>query len=70
MDIEVCPRCTASHERGEYEPRNDGSNAIAPHDVVCSCGLTLRWSVPVFKTTQSGYVLRILRHDEQPFIKG
>lgn len=63
---EPCPKCMKLHEQGPYL-QDPNSNRVAPKDVVCSCGLELRWSVPLFKTNESGYVLRILRDDEVLF---
>lgn len=69
QDIEACPKCGTKHTRGEYLAHQQGGKTIMlPHDAQCGCGLTLRWSVPIFRMTQSGYVLRILRDDEEPFI--
>lgn len=65
--IERCQKCGLPHERGEYEQRPDFTGT-APRDVQCECGLILRWSVPVFKMTASGYTLRPLRDDEDPFL--
>ncbi len=64
---EPCPVCGRVHERGEYELR-PGTNQYSPRDVKCECGLTLRWSVPLFKMTESGGLWRPLRTDETPFI--
>ncbi len=65
--IERCPQCGKQHTRGRYENRPD-SPAVQPRDIKCGCGLTLHWSVPIFKTSESGYVLRVLRDDETPFL--
>lgn len=65
---EPCPKCGTVHTLGKYEPR-PGTSQVAPRDVQCQCGLILRWSVPIFKTTASGYVLRVLRDNETPFLK-
>lgn len=66
---EKCPKCGKEHTRGEYElNQNTTPHCYQPRDVKCDCGLTLHWSVPLFKMNQSGYVLRILRDDEVPFL--
>lgn len=62
---EPCPKCGTLHMRGPYELRPD--NKVSPRDIRCQCGLDLRWSVPLFIQTKSGYVLRVLRDDETPF---
>jgi hypothetical protein len=67
--IEPCPRCSRTHERGDYLPHQEGGHTVVgPHDIHCRCGLLLRWSVPIFKLTESGYVLRVLRDNETPFL--
>lgn len=71
-DTENCPKCGQPHERSEYHTRpSTGQDSIvcSPYDIECPCGIALRWSVPFFKVTQSGYVLRPLRDDETLFIK-
>lgn len=67
MAQEPCPQCNRLHTRGEYETRPN-SIQVAPRDIHCSCGLILRWSVPIFKVTASGYVLRVLNKDEVAFL--
>jgi hypothetical protein len=65
-----CPRCGTLHTRSEYKPHIEkGRTVLGPHDVKCSCGLELRWRVPLFKQTESGYVLGLLRFDETPFFE-
>lgn len=64
---EPCPRCGRLHVPSEYKPQpqrfdpkiNEGV-PIAPDDVQCPCGATLRHSVPFFKVNASGWVWRIL----------
>jgi hypothetical protein len=66
---EPCPKCGTQHRRGPYlQHQQNGVTRVGPHDVKCTCGLVLHWSVPIFKTTESGYVLRVLRDDEAPFL--
>lgn len=65
-DKEPCPKCSTLHIRGDYELQ-PGTKRYTPRDVHCQCGLLLRWSVPLFKMTASGYILRIVRDDETPF---
>lgn len=62
--IEPCPRCRGLHIRKEYQPFQElvGGMKVpltihSPPDVFCSCGAALRWTVPLFKTNESGYVL-------------
>lgn len=64
---EKCPKCQREHKRGPYyrqhdpkkvKPDNREGICACPNDVDCPCGLTLRWTVPIFKVTSSGYLLR------------
>lgn len=68
---EPCPRCGKLHMRGPYEPHKNeqGDTCYGPRDVKCECGMELRWRVPLFKQTESGYVLGVLRLNEVPFFK-
>lgn len=65
--MEQCPKCGQKHQVGPYfRHEEEGKIYYAPNDVTCSCGLTLRWTVPFFKVTASGYVLRV-KHDDEIF---
>lgn len=73
-DKEACPKCGQLHERSEYHSRpsdkaGDGVIVMSPYDIECSCGIQLRWCVPIFKVTASGYMLRPLQNNETLFIQ-
>lgn len=63
---EACPKCSKLHLQGIYERQPD-TKVLRPRDVQCECGLALRWAVPIFKVTMSGYTLRPLRDNEVGF---
>jgi hypothetical protein len=58
---EHCPNCKQAHSKGKTQVFD---NIHQTPDILCPCGNTLRWSVPVFKTTESGWVLRNLYQRE------
>lgn len=57
---EPCPRCGVLHERGPYVQQeheaNGGAIPVGPNDVLCSCGATLRFTVPLFRVNESGWI--------------
>lgn len=63
---EPCPKCGKVHTQGEY--KNQASGVVTPADIDCECGIALRWSVPIFKLTQSGYILRIRKDTEPAYV--
>lgn len=64
-----CPNCQRLHNAGEYEARQSdkddmtapGATVYCPPDIKCECGATLRYTVPLFKTTASGWLWRIIK---------
>lgn len=63
---ESCPKCGKVHTRGDYKHQANG--VVTPPDIDCECGLALRWSVPIFKITGSGYILRIRKDTEPAYV--
>lgn len=65
--IEKCPKCMRDHERGEFQIWQEGDKRVAAApDIECPCGLALRWVVPIFCITPSGYMLIPRRDDQVP----
>lgn len=60
MASEACPKCGRIHEVGPYmkQEKTEKGQVVAPNDIDCPCGLTLRWVVPIIRVTNSGYLLR------------
>lgn len=65
----LCPNCQREHPKGEYEGRQSdehdiqhqpGTTVFCPPDVPCPCGATLRYTVPLFRTTELGWHWRII----------
>lgn len=69
MDIEIkeaCPVCECEHKAEPVSKwKENGEIVFARPDVDCICGNVLRWIVPIFKETKSGYVLRVKQDYEQ-----
>lgn len=55
---EKCPKCEREYptpKAGDYFKHKEGDKTVhAPNDIDCPCGMTLRWVVPIFKTTPTG----------------
>jgi RNase P subunit RPR2 len=64
MIQECCPNCKELLTKGESHLQPN-SRAYATPDITCKCGQELRWTVPMFRVTQSGYVLRLLTEKEK-----
>ena len=60
-----CPKCQVIHAQKEREGWSESERIIiAPPDVICECGLILRWCVPLFKVNKSGCELRAKTEEE------
>lgn len=53
-----CPACGTMHRCSDYRTQSDGR--ICPDTVKCTCGVTLRHCVPIFKPNASGWIWRIV----------
>lgn len=68
---EKCPKCERSYpvpKAKDYfkQERIEGKGrVVAPNDIACQCGLTIRWIVPIFKITDSGFQL-VPKKDSEP----
>lgn len=61
----VCPVCEQTHSSeptSVFEETDSTGKKVKYHarpDVFCSCGQILRWTVPLFKSTENGHELRV-----------
>lgn len=59
-----CPACEQMHAAGPHGPcgrlAKTGGEYHNPPDVQCPCGMTIRYTVPIFLTHPNGWEWRIV----------